>query len=129
MQKGPRPHYLNTNSVIISEDKKSLTGKVHFSSTDETIGDRVDHVNVANCLFATWNCAHALASPFFKGEAKKLRATETHIKSLHVVPPDTDIEVVCVAEINTTDSSGVFNAEYSLNGKLLQQVRAEFAVR
>jgi hypothetical protein len=56
----PRPHYL-TGIAELSPDYRQIKAIANFPSTDPTIGDRGDHVNVSHHLFGIWNAAHILA--------------------------------------------------------------------
>ncbi|MFH1235644.1 MAG: hypothetical protein V1685_01760 [Parcubacteria group bacterium] len=85
----PRPHYLQ--EAEIDDGGHHLVGKVLFPSSDPTVGDRKDHVNVSHHLFAAWNAAHLLAKNLFGGArlwAKKVTTT------LHEITlPDVPIRI------------------------------------
>ena len=129
LEKSPRPHFLIPETVVISDDGKKLTGKVCFPSSRDSVFDRVNHVNLGDSFFAGWNCAHILAFLFFEGRKKNLLAKETNFKPHKIIPPDTDIDIICTVDANifsNTKTEGRFNVEFILNGQILQEISADF---
>lgn len=126
--KGPRPHYL-VEVESISPDGANLTGWVYFPSTDVTIGDRVDHVNVAHHLFAAWNAAHVMSE---RAGFEAPRAYETRVTARRETAPDRKIRLEVKATIkreHTDHVFGVLQATFSDNDLALCKVVSKFVAR
>ncbi len=124
----PRPHYL-TAVESLSTDGTQLKGWVNFPSTDPTIGDRIDHVNVAHHLFAVWNAAHLMCQ---RAGARSPRAYETTTVSRRPTAPDTMVSISAVASIERKTAKRIFgaiSASFRNGGKTLCTVSAKFVAR
>lgn len=94
----PRPHYLQEAEVteLDGEIGYKLKGVVLFPSDDVTIGDRVDHVNVAHTALACWNAAHVIA----KEKAFHLRACgSVVINPAKEMKPDVPVNIEATARV------------------------------
>ncbi len=124
----PRPHYL-TDVECLSPDGTQLRGQVVFPSGDVTIGDRVDHVNVAHHLFAVWNAAHLMCQ---RAGFINPRAFETSSVSRRPTTPDTQVTLEAKASIEKKTSKrifGVISATFHDSGKVLCTVSAKFVAK
>lgn len=95
----PRPHYLTEAEVL--DNGRRLTGTVLFPSSDPSIGDRVDHVNVAHHAFAAWNAAHVLSR--HNAGARPL-AKKVKIEAKRVTRADTPVQIEAILDV--TDERG-----------------------
>jgi hypothetical protein len=122
----PRPHYLVEAEV--SEDGMQLSGKVVFPSSDPTISDRIDHVNVAHHLFALWNAAHLMARQ--RGVRHPL-VKQVEVKLLRVTRPDVLVNLsVKITDLQDKGKSlfGRLDASFSDESGTLAEIKAEFSV-
>jgi len=120
----PRPHYLI--SANISDDGKSMTGKVIFPSTDVSIADRKDHANVAHQLFALWNAAHLMTS---KLGIRYPLVKNIEISIPHIARIDKEIDLkvnITEYDIKRNSVSGKFKAFFTHKNRSLSNIEAEF---
>jgi hypothetical protein len=121
----PRPHYL-TKVDELSHDGKKFKGWVMFPSSDETIGDRRDHVNQAHHLFAVWNAAHVMCE---QAGFKNPRAYETTTVSRKPTKPDISVLIEVSASIEQTGGkriSGTISAAFYQGTRKVCEVTAKF---
>jgi|GEM_PF-4609642 len=126
----PRPHYL-VEVGKISPDGTEFLGQVNFPSTDPSVGDRIDHVNVAHHLFALWNASHLMCQ---RAGAHSPRAYETATKSRRPTTPNTPVSIEAKATIEKEDSKRIFGTISATfceqrNGKTLCTVSAKFVAK
>ena len=76
-----------------------------FPSSDPSVGDRIDHVNVAHHLFCAWNAAHVLAK---HAGFKCPRAYETKTISRRPTKPDTQVSVEASYSIQRETAKGAY---------------------
>ena len=114
----PRPHYLIGNATYEQEDAVHvLKGTIHFSSENQSIGDRNEkylpnpHVNGGDVCFAVWNGAHIIGD--LLGYSQRTLVNEIRVIPNKLIPPDTNLslEVKVIEEAEKTDRHG---KEYSL---------------
>jgi len=121
----PSPIYILPDTIKVSEETGTVSGKCLFPSSDPSVGERVDHANVCHAAFTLWNAAHIFAAS--KGWGR-LFAIDVHQKVKGMMPPDTEIDFVA-SITNVRKRSGRIvgsaKATFSLDGKtlLLMDVR------
>lgn len=124
----PRPHYLEGVEEV-SSDGQQFRGVVVFPSSDLTIADRVDHVNVAHHLFAVWNAAHVMCQ---QAGFINPRAFRTEAISRRPTIPDKQISLEVVALLEREDSkkvSGLLTATFTDGKKELCKVMTQFVAQ
>ena len=126
---GPRPHYLLPDwklEVTSSGKSAHLEGRVLFSTSDSSVGDRVDHVNAMTHGFAVWNAAHLMC---METGLINPRSVETTVWSHKVTPPDVEVDMVVDSVIVSENDGrvrGRTNAVFSRDGVVLCEVLARF---
>lgn len=118
----PRPHYLVGMAEYANQ---TLTGKVYFPSSRDSIGDRAEmqipHVNIGDVCFAAWNAGHIMAEQ--EGYPFRILTDEVRINlSRYPIPADQELDLEVTAEANDLleDSNGRLYRTGSLECKISQ---------
>jgi len=118
----PREHHLVGRLEILAKpDLYRFTGTAYFSSDIPSVGDRKDHVNVANSLFATWNAVHIGASEYGFEDTRASEAPPG-FRVRGIIPPDTKLGLeVSLKKLRKMGGRDWFDYEsrFSLEGKTL----------
>lgn len=85
------PVYLLPDTLVLSEDKKTAEGYCLFPTTDQTVRDRGDHVNVTHFQYAVWNVVHVMKH--YHGVDRPL-IRKASLEGFAVVLPDTRVRFV-----------------------------------
>ncbi|MCX6752136.1 MAG: hypothetical protein NTZ87_01400 [Candidatus Nomurabacteria bacterium] len=118
----PSPVYIIPETMQISEETNTISGKCLFPSSDPSVGDRKDHANVCHEMFTVWNCAYVWAER--KGWGR-LFVIESHQSIRRMTPPDTEIDFVVKLKKATKRGNRVIGsaeAKFSLKGMTLSLI-------
>ena len=122
----PSPVYVIPGTVTVSKEDSTVRGKCLFPSSDPTIGQRVDHVNLSHLQFTLWNAAHIMAQEKGWGPLLALKVIE---EAKRITPPDTEIDFLAKITRAERNGQGVLEgaaeAEFRLHGKLLATIHVE----
>ncbi|OHB06367.1 MAG: hypothetical protein A3A26_00860 [Candidatus Zambryskibacteria bacterium RIFCSPLOWO2_01_FULL_47_14] len=123
----PAPIYIIPDTVKVSEETGTMSGKCIFPSSDPTVGERVDHVNICHEMFVLWNCAHIWAQRKGWGRLFAIK-TRQEVVGGRMTPPDTEIDfVTSLTNVRKHGGRvvGSAKAEFSLGGKPLLLVNVD----
>ena len=124
-KRSPRPHFLVGEAEY---EKNRLRAKVLFSSSRDSIGDRVNnevpHVNIGDVCFAMWNAGHIVAEQ----ERYSFRILTDEVKislTKYPVPADRELGLEFQAEVSDVlqDSRGKDYRLAQLEGRIYDSER------